>query len=97
MTTHGVKGQIRVETDILARELRETAYVVQGYVGIVRENVGHILEKASWRCQKSLDCLERLVQSWELVQTDFYQKIELKKIRVNLTALVREEADKCEE
>ena len=79
----------------LLRELRETAYIVQGYAGLVQEHADSIQEKARWRCQKSLDRLERLVQSWELVQQSFYQKIELKKTRVDLKELLSDEAKKC--
>lgn len=81
----------------LIRELREAAYVVQGYAGMVPESTGELLENVRWRCQKSLDHLERLVQSWELVQTNLYRKLELKKTRVDLKALAMEEAEKCAE
>lgn len=83
--------------EALIRELRETAYIVQGYAGMVPESTGEVLENVRWRCQKSLDRLERLVQSWELVQTDLYRKLELKKTRVDLKALAVEEAEKCAE
>lgn len=83
--------------EALIRELRETAYIVQGYAGMVPESTGEVLESVRWRCQKSLDRLERLVQSWELLQTNLYRNIELKKIRVDLKALAMEEAEKCAE
>lgn len=83
--------------EALIRELREAAYIVQGYAGMVPESTGEVLTNVRWRCQKSLDRLERLVQSWELVQTDLYRNVELKKTRLDLKALAMEEAEKCAE
>lgn len=79
----------------LIRELREAAYVVQGYAGMVPESTGEILEGVRWRCQKSLDRLDRLVRSWELVQLNLYQQIELKKMRLDLRELALGESRKC--
>ena len=77
------------------RELRETVYVFQGYADLMAEIPGEMQESVRWRYEKSRDCLERLVQSWELVQIYLYRQIELNKTRVDLKRLIKEETEKC--